>query len=138
MNGNTGGWEDYTPAGPSGKFEKYKTQLVVIVITGFAKVKGRKVETGKIYLTPAVLNKLGNPKYLKLRTRGRNPIIGLFPWHEQQGAYAVTMKNKAYNTTPMISCSGFIKKYSVRRGVYTLVEENGVLLFDAKQAPSSI
>lgn len=130
---NESGWNEWVPQGPSGKFEKYATRVVVIV--GVSKSKSSK---GRIYLTDAVLKYLGNPKFVKILTRGNN--IALMSHNTNSGAYAVSKKT-VKGATPFLSCGAFIDQFkheghTLIQGVYEAHVETGKVVFDVLQSPS--
>lgn len=136
MNNNNN-WEEWKPQGPAGKFDKYKTQIVVIV--GVAK-NTSKTSKGRIYLTDAVLKFLGNPTHIAIKTRG--PNIALTSSNTSVGAYAIAKRQDSIkNATPFISCGAFIEQYKhesfhLVQGIYSAHIDSGMVIFDMQQTPS--
>jgi hypothetical protein len=119
------GWTDEDPRGPGagGRYGAYNNQFVVI----FSNTKSKF-----IYLPRAVLEALGNPTYIKVRSRGSN--IGFFKWETTDGAFKVQRSHKGM--IPYISLTALVKRWNIKPGVYEAHIESGGVVFDTRQQPS--
>jgi hypothetical protein len=119
---------EWTPKGPSGKYEKYDNQCVVIISRGH----GKKAK-GKIYLTKKVLSILGHPKFVGIATRGNNTFI-MAKNEKDANKYAVMKPDSA--ATAFCAPHSYIDAFGIREGVYNAVIDNGMIMFDRLSHPS--
>lgn len=128
------GWTTFEPQGPNGKFQKYKSQLVIIVSQSV-----KKNSKAAIYLTEAVMKKLEQPKFIQVLTRGQN--IGFMKSETKDSAYTVMRtKSEKENTegNAFLSLHALSKSFDLAPGVYDAHWENGVTVFDTRSKPSKL
>lgn len=128
MNTSPQDFTEWVPQGPSGKYDKYQNQCVVIVARG----QGKKAK-GRIYLTKKVLSLLNNPKFVGLATRGQNTFLTAKN-EKDQNKYAVIKGEKS--ATPHIGAHSYIDAFGIRPGVYNAVFDAGMIMFDRLSHPS--
>lgn len=124
----------HEPQGPSGKFDKYKSQIKIIVSGGDSK-KSKRV----FYLTNAVYEALGKPRYVRIGSMGTDVIF--MKSEDQQGAYSITQarhSNGQEHGSKFVNAASFIEKYEIKRGVYDARIEEGMVIFNKDQMPASI
>lgn len=128
-------WSDWEPQKSIGKFSKYENRIAVPI----ARTSSEKGVKGRLYLTTAVMKYLGNPKYIKIKTRGQN--IAITASNTSDGSYTVANKASIKNATPFISCGSFVEKYRhenfvISQGVYDAHVDAGMVIFDIAQTPA--
>lgn len=127
---SSNGWETFSPQGPTSKFDKYDTELRVIVSGG----KKKQV----IRLTKLGMKELGQPKFVRVLTRGQN--IGFMGVDKQEDAYTVMYPKKDGEShgSPFLNVQALINAYKLDNGVYDAHMESGVLVFDARSRPARL
>lgn len=129
-----GGWEVFTPRSGTGRFEKYNTQMVVIVSIG------KNSKGNKLYLSDKTYQSLGKPEWVRIAWRGTS--VGIVPVEKRDPhCYRVAVSSDAEGKPSgmhFINAQAFIREYHIKEGAFDAHSENGVLVFDTKSTPSIV
>ena len=115
------GWKKFEKPSQGRSYNKYKSQMVVIVA-------GEK--TKNVYISNEILKLLGNPTHIDIYTRGSN--VGIFASHDKTG---YKLQKGTDDSMQHISGVTFVKAFNLEIGVYTAHHETGKVVFDLEQTP---
>lgn len=132
---STGEWEIFEPH-KTGKYDKYETERVVIVL------RGRKNKGNKLIIPTRVWETMGSPEWCSVGMRGSN--VAIIPLEKDNSRAYRIARAKDHDTKketgfPFINLQAFINKLDIDAGVYAAhIETGGVLVFDRASKPSKI
>ena len=126
------GWKIFErSAGGGSVYEKYKSQMVVVVS------RGKK--NNSLYIMPKVLEAIGKHERIMLMTRGSNvALVGTsdIAGYKLQNLSQSNGRHRGHYTH--IQITKFRKAHDLKSGAYNVHIENGMAVFDLAYTPSQL